>query len=336
MTPPILVTGAAGFLGMHVAARLLGTGHQVVGVDEINAYYDPALKHARLARLQTFSGFVFERLDVADDAALRTLFKKHSFKAVVHLAAQAGVRHSLRDPFAYQRSNLAGMTSVLEACRHHRIEHLLYASSSSVYGGNTKVPFHEDDRVDTPVSFYAATKRANELMAHTYSHLYSLPATGLRFFTVYGPWGRPDMAYWTFTQAVLEGRPIEVYGQGAPSRDFTYCDDVVGAIERLIGLPPDTGAAAQGAGGGNKAAAPHRILNVGNSNPHTVNELIGCIESITGRSAQRIDQPLPPGDVESTFADSGRLEALTGFRPSTSLRDGLAQFVEWFRQYHRL
>ena len=320
--PPILVTGAAGFLGMHVSLRLLQAGRRVVGVDELNAYYDPALKQARLARLAEHPGFAFERLDVSQAAPLAALFDAHGFTEVVHLAAQAGVRHSLKDPFAYERSNLAGMTAVLEACRHRRVAHLVYASSSSVYGGNTKVPFHEDDRVDTPVSFYAATKRANELMAYTYAHLYGLPCTGLRFFTVYGPWGRPDMAYWLFTQAILEDRPIEVFGRGRLSRDFTYCDDVVGAIERLIALPP-----------GAQAGAPHRVLNVGNSRPHTVDELIGTIESLTGRTARRIERPMPPGDVESTFADSGRLEALTGFRPATSLSDGLARFVEWYRAW---
>ena len=325
MDSPILVTGAAGFLGMHVALRLLRSGRQVVGVDELNAYYDPALKAARLARLREHEGFSFEQMDVAQAALLAQLFQRHGFAQVVHLAAQAGVRYSLKDPFSYERSNLAGMTSILEACRHQGVAHLVYASSSSVYGGNTKVPFHEDDRVDTPVSFYAATKRANELMAHTYSHLYGLPATGLRFFTVYGPWGRPDMAYWMFTKAILEDRPIEVFGNGRLSRDFTYCDDVVGAIERLLGLPPEAGDA---------GAVPHRILNVGNSHPHTVNELIGTIESLLGRAAQRIDRPMPPGDVESTFADSGRLEALTGFRPATSLRDGLASFVDWYRGWH--
>lgn len=320
---PILVTGAAGFLGMHVAQRLLDAGHVVVGIDEVNAYYDPALKEARIARLRGNPGFAFERMDVADAAAVSSLFARHRFERVIHLAAQAGVRHSLKDPFAYDRSNLTGMTSILEACRHGGVAHLVYASSSSVYGGNTKVPFNEDDRVDTPVSFYAATKRANELMAHTYSHLYGLPATGLRFFTVYGPWGRPDMAYWMFTDAILAGRPIDVFGQGRLSRDFTYCDDVVTAIERLAWLPPRP-----------DAGAPHRILNVGNSAPHTVDELIATIESLTGRQAIRTPKPMPPGDVVSTFADSGRLAALTGFRPATTLRDGLAAFVGWFRGYH--
>ena len=325
MSAPILVTGAAGFLGMHVAQRLLAHGHRVAGVDNLNHYYDPALKRARLERLRVHPQFDFVELDVADYAGLAALFGVRGFERVVHLAAQAGVRHSLSDPFAYQHSNLAGMTAVLEACRHHHVAHLVYASSSSVYGGNTKVPFSEDDRVDTPVSFYAATKRANELMAHTYAHLYRLPATGLRFFTVYGPWGRPDMAYWMFTRAILEGRPIDVYGQGELSRDFTYCDDVVGAVERVLGQPPAA----------NDPDAPHRILNVGNSSPHTVNELIDTIEQLVGRTAVRNICPMPAGDVERTFADASRLEALTGFRPSTSLRDGLARFVDWYRQYFR-
>ena len=327
----LLVTGAAGFLGMHVAQRLLDAGHEVVGIDEVNAYYDPALKEARIARLRRSPGFAFERMDVSDADAVSTLFGRHRFERVVHLAAQAGVRHSLKDPFAYDRSNLAGMTSMLEACRHAGVAHLVYASSSSVYGGNTKVPFSEDDRVDTPVSFYAATKRANELMAHTYAHLYGLPATGLRFFTVYGPWGRPDMAYWLFTDAILAGRPIDVYGDGVLSRDFTYCDDVVTAIERLAWLPPTT---TDGVDSAATPAAPHRILNVGNSAPHTVNELIGTLESLVGRQAVRTPRPMPPGDVACTFADSGRLAALTGFRPATSLHDGLAAFVGWFRDYH--
>jgi UDP-glucuronate 4-epimerase len=317
---PILVTGAAGFIGMHLSLHLLSQGHRVVGLDNLNSYYDPRLKDARLAKLRLSSEFEFVKGDVSDPVLLKELFAKHGFEDVVHLAAQAGVRYSLQDPASYTKSNLVGTAEVLEACRQAKVRHLLYASSSSVYGGNSKVPFSEDDRVDSPVSYYAATKRANELMAHTYSHLYELPTTGLRFFTVYGPYGRPDMAYWSFSEAMLTGKPIQIYGDGLLSRDFTYCDDIVKAISRLISLPATT-------------ACPARILNVGNSNPHTVNELVEALESATGTRAIREMRPMPPGDVEKTFADSSRLEALTGFRPSTPLKVGLKAFVDWYRVY---
>jgi UDP-glucuronate 4-epimerase len=323
----ILVTGAAGFIGMHLTERLIQSGWDVIGIDELNSYYLPELKSARLERLLKYKQFKFEKLDVSNYEALSQVFRDHKFRYVIHLAAQAGVRYSLKDPFAYQRSNLNGMTSVLEACRNFPVEHLLYASSSSVYGGNTTVPFSEAHAVDRPMSFYAATKRANELMATSYSHLFGIPATALRFFTVYGPMGRPDMAYWMFTESLLGGRPIKVFGEGKLSRDFTYCDDITSAIEKLLPLPPGSVAAETGLIGS------HRILNVGNSSPHDVNELILTLENLTGRKAIREDLPIPPGDVMQTYADPSRLQALTDFRPTTKLHDGLKEFVVWYRKF---
>jgi UDP-glucuronate 4-epimerase len=323
----ILITGAAGFIGMHLSERLMASGWSVVGVDELNSYYLPELKAERLARLLKNKNFTFEKLDVADYGGLTKLFEQHRFSQVIHLAAQAGVRYSLQDPFAYQRSNLNGMTSILEACRHFSVEHLLYASSSSVYGGNTIVPFSESHAVDRPMSFYAATKRANELMATSYSHLFSIPATGLRFFTVYGPLGRPDMAYWMFTESLLSGKTIRVFGEGKLSRDFTYCDDITQAIEKLIPLAPGSVNGEMGLIG------KHRILNVGNSAPHDVNEMIATLEELTGKTATREDLPIPPGDVIQTYADPSRLHALTGFRPTTKLSDGLKAFVDWYRNF---
>jgi UDP-glucuronate 4-epimerase len=324
----ILVTGAAGFLGMHVSAELCKAGYSVLGIDNLNSYYDPRLKEARLAELTAaHKNFIFSRIDLTDEAALARLFKEKKFSRVVHLGAQAGVRYSITNPMAYQDSNLKGTTVILDLCARHQVGHLIYASSSSVYGANTKVPFQESDPVERPVSFYAATKRANELMAHTFSHIHQLPATGLRFFTVYGPWGRPDMAYWSFTDALITGKKINVFGDGIVSRDFTYVDDVVSAIVRLVELPPAKQAENQPA---------HRILNVGNSTPVTVNAMLQILESLTGKKANRVDMPLPLGDVAITFADSSALAALTGYRPNTELGQGLDKFVSWYKKYFDL
>jgi UDP-glucuronate 4-epimerase len=314
----VLVTGAAGFIGMHVAERLLADGCEVVGVDSLDAYYDPVLKAARLARLQAMPGFAFERLDVADGPAMAALFESGGFDRVVHLAAQAGVRHSLKNPHAYAQSNLLGFVNVLEGCRHAGVGHLVYASSSSVYGGNVKMPFSEDDRVDHPVSLYAATKKANELMAHSYSHLFGLPTTGLRFFTVYGPWGRPDMAAFLFVDAILAGRPIDVFNHGDMRRDFTYVDDIVEGVVRVLGHVP----------------SPYRVLNIGNSDPVALGDFIAAIENALGAKAHRLLLPMQPGDVPATFADVSALTALIGFRPGTDVREGVLRFVEWYRAYY--
>ncbi|HVZ43035.1 MAG TPA: NAD-dependent epimerase/dehydratase family protein [Ramlibacter sp.] len=322
----LLVTGVAGFIGMHACRRLVADGHEVTGIDDLNAYYDPALKHSRLEQLQGLPRFRFERADIAHREAMEALFAEGGFEAVVHLAAQAGVRYSLDAPFAYADSNLRGMLCVLEGCRRQAVKHLVYASSSSVYGRNTKVPFSETDAVDHPSSLYAATKRADELMAEAYSHLYRIPATGLRFFTVYGPWGRPDMAYFLFTQAILAGQPIKVFNEGRMQRDFTYIDDAVEGIVRVLALPP------QGAEG----ASPHRVLNLGNSRPQPLDTFIALLEKHLGRTAQRELLPMQPGDVESTFADMSAMRALTGFHPATALDEGLGRFVAWYRQHYNV
>ncbi|MBL0917408.1 MAG: NAD-dependent epimerase [Hydrogenophaga sp.] len=322
----ILLTGAAGFIGMHTAQRLLARGDAVTGIDNLNSYYDPALKQARLAQLQGLPGFRFERLDVADRTGMEALFARERFDAVVHLAAQAGVRYSITNPHAYLESNLTGFGHVLEGCRAQGVKHLVYASSSSVYGGNTKMPFEETDPVDHPVSLYAATKKANELMAHTYSHLYRLPATGLRFFTVYGPWGRPDMAYFSFTKAVLEGRPIDVFNHGDMKRDFTWVDDIVEGVLRVLDKPatPDT-----------DGGAPHRVFNIGNHNPVQLMEFIACIERATGREATKRLLPMQPGDVPATYASTQALHDWVGFAPATPLAEGIERFVRWYRDYYR-
>ena len=332
--PPVIVTGAAGFIGFHVAQRLLAAGRSVVGIDNLNPYYDPALKRARLARLEGTPGWRFLKMDLADAAAVGFAFASHGASHVIHLGAQAGVRWSLDNPAAYIQSNLVGFGNVLEACRQNRIAHLVYASSSSVYGANTKVPFSVEDNTDHPVSLYAATKKANEAMAHSYAHLFDLPCTGLRFFTVYGPWGRPDMAYWKFTEAILDGRPIEVFGEGLLKRDFTYIDDIVEGVVRLVDQPatPDpawTGEAPNAA----TSSAPWRLYNIGNHTPVTVSEMIDLLEEACGRKAVRVFKPRPPGDVEATFADVDALKAAVGFQPATPLRDGLRRFVEWFREW---
>ena len=321
----ILVTGAAGFIGYHVCRRLLAGGEDVVGLDNLNDYYDPRLKHDRLARLAGLPGWRFVHGDLADAAGVADLVRDTVAECVINLAAQAGVRWSLERPRAYVDSNLVGFGNVLEACRHAGTPHLVYASSSSVYGANTKTPFAEADPVDRPVSLYAATKRANELMAYSYSHLFGLPCTGLRFFTVYGPWGRPDMAYWKFTAAILAGAPIEVYGDGLLRRDFTYVDDVVEAIVRMVRRPP--------AAGDTEGTAAWRLYNVGNHTPVTVADMLETLERLCGRRAVRLMRPRPPGDVETTYADVAALARDFGFAPRTTLADGLGRFVDWYREW---
>ena len=318
----VLVTGAAGFIGMHTAERLLAAGAAVTGVDNFDPYYDVALKEARLARLAGRAGFAFERVDLAEAAATAELLRGGSFTHVVHLAAQPGVRYSLVNPQAYVRNNLVAFGHVLEGCRHAGIAHLVYASSSSVYGANHTLPFSEDQNVDHPVSLYAATKKANELMAHSYSHLYGLPTTGLRLFTVYGPWGRPDMAPMLFTRAILAGQPITVYDGGRMRRDFTYIDDIVEGIVRVLAMPP--------AGDG----APYAVYNIGNNTAVELTTFIATLERLLGRAAVRLDAPMQPGDVPATYAAIDRLAQATGFAPRTSLADGLARFVAWYRDYH--
>jgi UDP-glucuronate 4-epimerase len=329
MPEPILVTGAAGFIGFHLARRLAADGWSVLGIDNLNDYYDPSLKQARLAELSKNPNFRFERCDVADRAAMAKLFAAERFPYVAHLAAQAGVAHSAVDPAAYVDSNLVGFANILEGCRQAQCRHLVYASSSSVYGANTRMPLRTTDRVDEPLSLYGATKRSNELMAYAYSHLFAVPVTGLRFFTVYGPWGRPDMAVWLFTQAIFEGQPLRLFNSGHMRRDFTYVDDVVEAMVRLIPLPPVAVAAPAP-----PLPASH-IYNVGNSQPVEVAELANLLEKIIGRPARRELLPMRPIDVLETFADSTDLERAVSFAPRTAIEDGLRAFVDWFRQYHR-
>jgi len=330
----ILVTGAAGFIGMHTSLKLCQQGHEVLGLDNLNDYYDPALKHARLAQLDGVQNFRFLKGDIADNDMIARLFADEKFDRVVNLAAQAGVRYSLQNPHAYAQSNLVGFLNILEGCRHNKVGHLVYASSSSVYGGNTRTPFSEQDAVDHPVSLYAATKKANELMAHTYSHLYGIPTTGLRFFTVYGPWGRPDMAPWLFTSAILEGRPIKVFNHGDMRRDFTYIDDIVQGILATLARPaePDAGYDSDHPNPAT-STAPYRVFNIGNQDPAPLMEFIGAIEDATGKVAEKQFLPMQPGDVPVTSADTGALEAWTGFAPHTPLREGIGHWVEWYRSY---
>ena len=333
----VLVTGAAGFIGMHVSELLLARGDEVVGVDNLNDYYDPQLKADRLARLSSKPGFRFVRLDVADRSGMRALFETEGFDRVVHLAAQAGVRYSLINPHAYIDSNLVGFTNVLEGCRHSEVDHLVYASSSSVYGGNTTMPFTEHDSVDHPVSLYAATKKANELMAHTYSHLYRLPTTGLRFFTVYGPWGRPDMALFLFTKAMLEGRSIDVFNDGQMVRDFTYIDDIAQGVVRVLDRAATSDADFDPAKPDPaRSKAPYRVFNIGNHQPVKLMEFISAIETAVGRQAKKNFLPMQPGDVPATFADVQEVAEWTGFSPATSVSDGIERFVRWYRNYFHL
>jgi len=333
----ILVTGAAGFIGMHTSLRLLARGDEVVGLDNLNDYYDPTLKEARLARLQPQSGFRFVKLDVAARTGMEALFAAERFDRVIHLAAQAGVRYSLQNPHAYIDSNLVGFMNVLEGCRHAKVQHLVYASSSSVYGGNTRMPFSEADSVDHPVSIYAATKKANELMAHTYSHLYGLPTTGLRFFTVYGPWGRPDMALFLFTKAILEGRPIDVFNHGRMRRDFTYVDDIVEGVIRTLDrvAEPDPAFDPMQPNPGT-GSAPYRVFNIGNHDPVELMEFVAAIEDALGATAQKNFLPLQDGDVPATYADVQALQDWVGFSPATSIETGIGRFVEWYRSYYRV
>lgn len=331
---PILVTGAAGFIGFHVALRLLESGRAVVGLDNLNAYYDPKLKEARLAELKKHAGFRFAKLDLEDRAGMTSLFAEFRFSYVVHLAAQAGVRHSLTDPYAYVDSNLSGFVNVLEGCRHNGCEHLLYASSSSVYGGNTKVPFSVHDNVDHPLSLYAATKKANELMSHSYSHLFALPTTGLRFFTVYGPWGRPDMAMWIFTRAIISGDPIRLFNHGDMRRDFTYIDDVAEAVVRLVGQAPQADPNRAMPSDPGASAAPWRVYNIGNHSPVELMEVVRLLEQAIGIEAKRDLLPMQPGDVPATYADVGDLMREIDFKPTTPISDGVAKFVDWYRKFY--
>ena len=331
-----LVTGCAGFIGMHCAQRLLARGEHVVGIDNLNAYYDVALKQARLQRLQAHAGFTFEPIDVANRAAMRALFERVRPTRVLHLAAQAGVRYSIDQPDDYTDSNLLGFGNILQGCRTQQVQHLVYASSSSVYGGNTKLPFSERDAVDHPVSYYAATKKANEVMAHTYAHLYGMPTTGLRFFTVYGPWGRPDMALFKFTRAMLAGEPIDIYGHGQLVRDFTYIDDIVEGVLRVLDKPATPDAtydpAAPHPG---TSSAPYRIFNIGNSSPTVLMDYVAALESALGITARKNMLPIQPGDMHSTAADTSALAAWVGFTPATPVQEGVARFVDWYKDFYQ-
>ena len=332
----ILVTGAAGFIGFHVARTLLADEHEVVGLDNLNDYYDVSLKQARLDGLTPYPNFRFVQQDLADRDAMAALFAEQGFDRVVHLAAQAGVRYSLENPMAYADSNLTGFLTILEGCRHNKVEHLVYASSSSVYGANETMPFSEGDNVDHPVSLYAATKKANELMAHTYSHIYGLPTTGLRFFTVYGPWGRPDMSPILFADAISQGKPLKVFNYGQHKRDFTYIDDIVDGVIRALnripegnpdwsGLTPDP----------SSSRAPWKVYNIGNSQPVELLRYIELMEAALGKTTEKELLPLQPGDVEHTYADVTALQRDTGYAPQTSIEEGLRRFVEWYRSYYR-
>jgi len=324
----ILVTGAAGFIGFHVARRLLAEGRDVVGLDNLNAFYDPALKRSRLDLLRQETRFQFVQADLSDRPAISALFARHRFANVIHLAGQASVRHSIAHPHDYADANLEGFLNILEGCRHNQCRHLVYASSSSVYGANTKLPFAVADRTDHPVSLYAATKKANELMAWSYGHLYRLPTTGLRFFTIYGPWGRPDMAIFLFTKAIAEGRPIKLFNHGKMRRDFTHIDDVTRVVSKLVERVPPVDAA-----GG---AVPARIYNVGNHSPEELTHVVALLEKELGRSAQKEMLPMQPGDVPETFADIGDLMRDTGFAPATPIEDGIRGFVAWYREHYRI
>lgn len=333
----ILVTGAAGFIGMTASLLLLKRGDSVVGVDNLNNYYDPQLKQDRLSRLREYPKFKFHQIDISDRSEMARLFEIEKPSKVIHLAAQAGVRYSIDNPHAYIDSNIVGFMNILEGCRHSRVEHLVYASSSSVYGGNSRMPFSVEHSVDHPVSMYAATKKANELMAHTYSHLFGLPTTGLRFFTVYGPWGRPDMALFLFTKAIIEGRPIDVFNHGKMRRDFTFVDDIADGVIRVLDRPatPDPTYDAEHPSSAT-SNAPYRVFNIGNHQPVELLAFIRCIEQALGQSAQMNFMPIQAGDVPATFADVEALEKWTGFKPSTTIETGIPKFVAWYRQYYKV
>ena len=331
----ILLTGAAGFIGMTTALRLLARGDEVLGLDNLNDYYDVSLKEDRLKRLSPHPGFRFVKMDVADRQGMAQLFADEKFDRVIHLAAQAGVRYSLQNPHAYIDSNIVGFTNVLEGCRHNKVQHLVYASSSSVYGGNTRMPFSEHDSVDHPVSLYAATKKANELMAHTYSHLYALPTTGLRFFTVYGPWGRPDMALFLFTKAILQGRSIDVFNYGQMQRDFTFVDDIVEGVVRVLDRVASASPAYDPALADPATSnVPYRVFNIGNNKPVPLLDFIACIEDALGRKADKNLLPLQDGDVPATYANTDALNDWVGFVPGTPIEQGVARFVAWYRGYY--
>jgi UDP-glucuronate 4-epimerase len=333
--PPILVTGAAGFIGFHTSHRLAASGRSVIGIDNLNDYYDPALKQARLAELARFDTFRFEKLDINDRDGMARLFREGRFAHVVHLAAQVGVRHSLAAPRDYVNSNMSGFLNVLEGCRHVGTRHLLYASSSSVYGANTRLPFDVAQNVDHPLSLYGASKKANELMAHAYAHLFGVPTTGLRFFTVYGPWGRPDMAMWLFASAIAKGEPVKLFNHGDMRRDFTYVDDVVTAVVALIDRAPQPDEAWCGDDPNPATSrAPWRVYNIGNHTAVELTEIVGLIETALGRKAIRELLPMQPGDVQETCADVAALQAAVGFAPNTPVATGIARFIEWFRAYH--
>ncbi|WP_040206766.1 NAD-dependent epimerase [Neobacillus jeddahensis] len=332
----ILVTGAAGFIGFHLSKRLLAHDHHVIGVDNLNDYYDVHLKEERLKILEQSANFEFHKLDIANEKAIKTLFEERSISIVINLAAQAGVRYSLTNPHSYVHSNLSGFVNILEACRHYQVKHLIYASSSSVYGANSKIPFSTKDSVDHPVSLYAATKKANELMAHTYSHLYQLPTTGLRFFTVYGPWGRPDMAYFSFTKNIIDGNPIKVFNHGDMSRDFTYIDDIVEGIVKLVDHPPQYDSHwDQENRNPSSSYAPYKVYNIGNKSPVRLLDFIQLLEKLLGQKAIVEFSPMQPGDVQMTYADMTDLQKEIGFLPITSLEVGLRQFVDWYKQYYQ-
>jgi UDP-glucuronate 4-epimerase len=333
----ILVTGAAGFIGMTTTLRLLERGDEVVGLDNLNDFYDVTLKERRLARLTSHPNFRFFKGDVADRPGMEQLFATEKFERVIHLAAQAGVRYSLQNPHAYVDSNIVGFMNILEGCRHNQVGHLVYASSSSVYGGNTRMPFSEHDSVDHPVSMYAATKKANELMAHTYSHLFGLPTTGLRFFTVYGPWGRPDMALFLFTKAILEGRAIDVFNEGNMQRDFTFVDDIVEGVLRVLDRPATASPSYDPLVADPATSnAPYRVFNIGNNNPVPLLDFIACIEDALGRKAEKNLLPLQDGDVPATYANTDALRYWVGFVPATPIKDGIAKFVAWYRDYYKV
>jgi len=332
----VLITGAAGFIGFHLAKRLIAERDEVIGLDNLNDYYEVTLKEARLAQVQGQPGFVFYKMDLADRQGLARLFTEHRPDVVVNLAAQAGVRYAQQNPYAYVDSNLVGFVNLLECCRHTGIKHLVFASSSSVYGANTKMPFSAHDNVDHPVSLYAATKKANELIAHTYSHLYDIPATGLRFFTVYGPWGRPDMALFLFTRAILEGRPINVFNFGKMQRDFTYIDDIVEGVVRVMERPPRPNPSWTGdAPDPGTSRAPYKIYNIGNNQPVELLQFIEVLEKKLGRKAEKNLLPLQPGDVPATYADVDDLVRDVGFKPNTPIEVGVERFVAWYRSYHK-